>query len=60
MKNGKLPGSNGIVIDMLKAGSDVIIPILTLLFNQILDSGLFPDKWCEVIIFPLHKDAYGC
>ena len=57
MKNGKSPGSDGIVIEMLKSGSNVIIPILTLLFNKILDSGLFPDKWCEAIIFPLHKDG---
>ena len=42
---------------MLKAGSGVIIPILTLLFNKILASGLFPDKWCEAIMFPLHKDG---
>ena len=40
---------------MFKATSELVIPYLTLLFNNIYLTGEFPDGWSESRITPVHK-----
>jgi hypothetical protein len=54
MKNGKASGPDGIALEMLKF-SHVFVPCLVVLYNHILQTGVYPKKWCEGIICPIHK-----
>jgi hypothetical protein len=55
LPNGKSPGVDGILYEMIKTGSDTLMRYMHMLFNSILRTGQFPDMWCEAIITPLHK-----
>jgi hypothetical protein len=39
---------------MLKC-SHACVPSLVVLYNHILQTGVYPKKWCEGIICPIHK-----
>ena len=54
-KNGKCPGEDGIHNEYLKLGSDLLIPTITNLFNQILETEEIPTEWKQSIITRLHK-----
>ena len=54
---GKAAGNDGIVGEMLKISKYVLIPHLFILFNNILESGIYPNRWCEAILCPLHKNG---
>ena len=45
LKNGKASGFDGILNEMIKAGKHALVPALNKIFNFILLSGTFPDKW---------------
>jgi hypothetical protein len=55
LPNGKAPAADGIIIEMLKYTIQFISPILLILFNKILESGVFPDDWARALIIPLLK-----
>ena len=55
LSNGKSPGEDGILNIMLKSAREVIVPYLVILFNKILDSGQYPERWSDAVLFPLHK-----
>ena len=55
MANGKAPGTDGIVIEMIKVDCDFFVPLLTRLFNAILDTGIYPSAWAEAMICPIYK-----
>ena len=57
LPNNKSPGIDGINNECLKQCSNVITPLLCTLFNKILESGVFPDSWCEAIIVPIYKNG---
>ena len=57
MNHGKAAGNDGIVGEMLKISKYVLIPHLFILFNNILESGIYPNGWCETILCPLHKNG---
>ena len=57
MINRKAAGNDGIVGEMLKLSKYVLIPHLFILFNNILESGIHPNGWCEAILCPLHKNG---
>uniref|UniRef100_A0A8C1VFG1 Reverse transcriptase domain-containing protein n=1 Tax=Cyprinus carpio TaxID=7962 RepID=A0A8C1VFG1_CYPCA len=57
MSNGKAPGPNGIIIEIVKAASHMLCPIMLSLYNKILETGDFPEIWCEAVIFPLYKSG---
>jgi len=56
-KNGKCPGEDGIHNNYLKMGSDLLIPPITNLFNQILETEEIPTEWKQsTSIFCTKKD----
>ena len=55
LKSNRSGGPDGICIEMYKYTLNDILPFLNLLFNEIFDSGSFPENWSESIITPLHK-----
>lgn len=55
LKNGKTPGSDNIVAEMLKLSGENGIHILHLICNKIWKEGKWPKEWMESIYVPLHK-----
>ena len=55
LKRGKALGSDSIMNEYLIEGIDILSSHICDLFNAILESGCFPDKWTEGIIVPIHK-----
>ena len=55
LKSNRSGGPDGICVEMYKSTINDILPFLNPLFNEIFDSGLFPENWSERIITPLHK-----
>ena len=55
LKNGKIPGEDGILNEFIKLGIEEIIPPITRLFNLILDTEEVPKQWNFSTIILLHK-----
>lgn len=55
MKNNKAPDSSGIASEHLKYGCEFITPILTKLFNLVLQSGKIPTIFKGGTLTPVHK-----
>ena len=48
-------GSNEVMSEYLIESIDILSSHICDIFNGILDSGVFSDKWSEGIIIPIHK-----
>ena len=57
LPNGKTGGIDGILNWMLKCISDIITPLLTLLFNKILLTREYPNMWLKAIICSILKSG---
>ena len=55
LKRNKAIGSDFIMNEYLIDSIDIIGSHLCDIFNAILNSGYFPEKWMEGVIVPLHK-----
>ena len=55
LPNGKSPGADGVLYEMIRNGAVHIIDYIHTLFNKILETSIFPDQWGEAIISPLYK-----
>ena len=55
LKQGKSGGPDILLNEFYIYGIDYLIQYLHTLFNQILCSGYFPEKWSDGFIVPLHK-----
>ena len=55
IRSGKSGGPDGILIEMLKNTMFFIIPVLTKLFNKLLDVGDFSESWGQSILCPILK-----
>lgn len=55
LQTGKAMGNDFIMNEYLIAGIDILSGHICDMFNAILDSGYFPEKWTEGVIIPLHK-----
>ena len=55
LKNNKSPGPDGIASEFLKTTKHYISPLLTKIFNQMLNTGIFPHTWGRSIICPIFK-----
>ena len=52
---GKAYGNDDMLNEYFIESIDIVPPHLCDIFNSILDSGIFPNKWCEDIDIPLFK-----
>jgi len=57
LKKGKAAGPDDIQAEMLKDCIDIILPLLSILFNTIFERGEFPSSWHKSVVIPLHR--YG-
>ena len=55
LQAGKAYGNDDMLNEYFIETIDIIAPHLCDIFNSILDSGIFPKKWCEGIIIPPFK-----
>ena len=56
-KENKSPGPDNISPKFLKDFCHIIAPILTIIFNQSLKTGIFPDDWALARVSPIFKSA---
>jgi len=57
LKVGKSPGPDMILSQFVKSSKDITVPIMTIMFNHIFNTGIFPDDWADSVICPLHKSG---
>ena len=55
MKRGKAAGDDGVSVDILKAGGDILVMKLANLFNKCLSEGKTPKSWKNAVVVHLHK-----
>ena len=55
LKTGKAAGNDSISNEMIKSSVSIIGPVLQILFNKILNSGIFPQLWPVGYISPVFK-----
>ena len=55
LKNGKSTAADMISNEMLKYGKETLVKPLQKIFNNVFESGSFPNVWNENLIVPLHK-----
>ena len=55
LKNNKSPGDDGILNEYIKASMNSMVQQYVGLFNKILDSGVYPEKWTVGLIIPIYK-----
>ena len=53
--NRKSPGPDGLVVEIFKNSSEIITPKLYILFNSIMNSGIFAGEWGKALICTVHK-----
>ena len=56
LKNNKAAGFDNIINEYITSTKDVFINIYVKLFNMVLDTGIFPEKWLVGIIKPIYKN----
>jgi hypothetical protein len=57
LKNNKSGGADNIINEFLKNAPEVMICIITQLFNIILKSGHIPEDWAVATLVPLYKGS---
>ena len=57
LKLGKSGGLDGIVPEMVINTMNDISEILLILFNEIFNTGCFPNNWANSILLPIHKSG---
>ncbi len=55
LKSGKSPGIDGVPIDIFKSLQNDLSPNLVILFNYILEKGVYPNSWSIGVISPVPK-----
>ena len=57
LKSDRSGGPDGLCIEMFKSVVDDTSEFLAMLFNNIYNTGFFPENWCKSIISPIHKSG---
>jgi hypothetical protein len=55
LKSCKFPGSDQIMAELIKAGSEILVSVIHKLIKAIWNKEELPDQWKESIIVPIHK-----
>ena len=55
LKGKKSPGIDCILPEMIKYSQHVMLPVLTKIFNHILQTGNYPKQWLRGYIIPIYK-----
>ena len=55
LKTSKAAGFDNLPPGIFKHGIDIILPLVTRLFNRLFDLGEFPEDWGFSYIVPIHK-----
>ena len=55
LKSNKASGPDGISVTMIQFCGEAIYKPLQIIFENILETGIFPDNWKEANITPVHK-----
>ena len=55
LKNNKSSSYDMIKNEMIKSALPFLSKSITYTFNEILNTGMFPENWKEVMVIPLHK-----
>ena len=55
LKVGKASGSDGIGPDFYKVNCVMLREFLSVLFNKVYESNIYPKEWSKSLIVPLHK-----
>ena len=58
LNSNKAPGIDRVLNKFLKTGKEVLSSAITVLFNEILESGKYPEQWSVNILSTIHKG--GC
>ena len=57
LKNKKVAFFDKVNNEMIKTGINFLYPAYQKLFNLVLQSGIYPDLWCEGSITPIFKSG---
>lgn len=57
LKNKKSAGNDLILNEFIKTSSDILLPVLTKVFNIILNNGKMPESWNLSVITSLYKSG---
>ena len=55
LKTDKATGLDGIMNEIFISCKHILSPVLTKLFNKIMNSGHYPTSWSKGIVIPIHK-----
>ncbi len=55
LKSGRSGGPDMLLNEFFIHGRQLLLPVLSTLFNTLFNIGYFPDSWSEGHIIPLHK-----
>lgn len=55
LKNKKAPGLDGIQNEMIRYSQSMLLPVYNKLFNDILNTGYYPENWRTAYITPIFK-----
>ena len=55
LKTGKAAGNDSLSNEMIKSSVSIIGPVLQILFNKVLNSGIFPQLWSVGYISTVFK-----
>ena len=57
LKIGKTMGPDGVSNELLKMIAGSVAPSLTTLFNNVVQTGCYPDIWKQAHVSPIHKQG---
>ena len=55
LKLGKAPGVDNITAELLKAGGEPVITVLTKVCNEVMKTGIWPTEWTKSLVIALPK-----
>jgi len=55
LKRNKAYGDDNLLNEYFIESIDILSPLLCTMFNNIIDSGYFPEIWTNGVIIPQHK-----